>query len=885
MTQQSSILHVNPFPWNRPEAQRLNDVLCRNFSTPQRARLVANKSGVPDVTINYAQAPIDFWPDILNQTAESGAALRLVEVAVLHMDPSAPDRPFLLELLRSHGDRPADLTDAGALRMLTGRLGVGRGAPDHRSSVASAGDANTAWRVLSVAPPPPWYISRPMEEEQVIRSLLSQSSPSPTAIGTTLRGAGGFGKSMLARAVASTEQVRLRFPAGIGWLTLGQHPDVVPHIAGLIRSITGSSPVMASVDAAAGELSQLVGNREFLLVVDDVWRLSDLAAFGDGSSYWLGPKCRVLITTRVAGCQPPGCEAVFVDEMSDGQAAAILLRGLPEVPHDPDTTRAVYELAKLLGRWPLLLAIVRDELRKRLGDGTKLTIKSAIRQIREHLADNGVSAFDRADEIRREHAVSITLDLSLSRLRLEDFERLVDLSAFPEDAAIPFAVLDCLWGTGTKGIDRRNSARQILSTSTPQETLVRLYEQSLVQNVDFEKETVSLHDVIRDYLRTRKNGNSVFRAAEILESLREGSPADSARMGIRARAAFDLIPDGPWSALKGVRAKLRRVMTPERHRWHMRSTVMKYLRQHVFWHLNEALRQREAADLKEDAAWQRLLRMNTACVSIVALPDDRVLTGWKDGAVCVWNPFNGRRVLLVKHAESVRAMAVLSDGRFVSASADRTLRVWDPKTFRFRVLSGHTDVVSAVTVLEDGRLVSGSYDGTLRLWNLSSGACTVIADKRGYVRALAALSGAQFVASENASVQLWDADARTSREIGNHDDRVTSLAVLADDEVVSGAWDKNIWAWGFRSERGELLSGHTDHVTSIAAIRGGHRFASGSADTTIRLWEPRARKSMELVGHTSGVTCIALLSDGSIVSGSSDQTVRLWEASLGYRRS
>ena len=48
----------------------------------------------------------------------------------------------------------------------------------------------------------------------------------PVSITTSLRGAGGFGKTTLAKALCLDEQIREAFDDGILWVTLGEHPDL-----------------------------------------------------------------------------------------------------------------------------------------------------------------------------------------------------------------------------------------------------------------------------------------------------------------------------------------------------------------------------------------------------------------------------------------------------------------------------------------------------------------------------------------------------------------------------------------------------------------------------------------------------------------------------------
>src|SRR5438128_17412 len=74
----------------------------------------------------------------------------------------------------------------------------------------------------------------------------------------------------------------------------------------------------------------------------------------------------------------------------------------------------------------------------------------------------------------------------------------------------------------------------------------------------------------------------------------------------------------------------------------------------------------------------------------------------------------------------------------------------------------------------------------------------------------------------------------------------------------------------------KILKGHTDNVKSVAVL-DEDRIVSGSWDKTLRIWDTKGETEQILKGHTEAVTCFAVLSDGRIVSGSRDKTLRIWE--------
>ena len=80
------------------------------------------------------------------------------------------------------------------------------------------------------------YVPRPKEFDALIEKLLDQQREEPVAITAALRGAGGYGKTTMAKAICHYERIQHAFDDGILWVTLGVHPGT----AGGARHPAGS---------------------------------------------------------------------------------------------------------------------------------------------------------------------------------------------------------------------------------------------------------------------------------------------------------------------------------------------------------------------------------------------------------------------------------------------------------------------------------------------------------------------------------------------------------------------------------------------------------------------------------------------------------------------
>jgi len=96
------------------------------------------------------------------------------------------------------------------------------------------------------------FVQRPGEFDQLISNLLKDEREEPVAITAALRGAGGYGKTTLARALCHNERVQEAFYDGILWVTLGEKPgDLIDKVNDLIEILSGERPGFKSIESAA----------------------------------------------------------------------------------------------------------------------------------------------------------------------------------------------------------------------------------------------------------------------------------------------------------------------------------------------------------------------------------------------------------------------------------------------------------------------------------------------------------------------------------------------------------------------------------------------------------------------------------------------------------
>jgi WD40 repeat protein len=792
---------------------------------------------------------------------------------------------------------------------------------------------------LHPAPSPPFmveplkgFVERPEEFERLLDLLLTEDRTLPVGITAALRGAGGYGKTTLTRALCHDPRIRETFLDGILWVTLGQSPDVLGGLRKLYAALTAQRPEFVDVEDAANALAAELVDRACLMVIDDVWNAAHLRPFLRG-----GARCVRLVTTRDGTTLPPSARTVDVDAMQQDEAVTLLGMGLPSV--DP---RALRTLAKHLGEWPLLLKLVNGRLCFNVERGQ--APDKALVWVQHILEQQGVTGFDECDAEARDQAVAQTVGLSLELLRPEERAHYGKLAIFPEDTDVPLSVLDRLWG-----MDR-------FETHALCERLWRL---ALLLRFDLANATICLHDVMRAYLVREHASQLPAYHARLLDAYAEEvkvwstlSPQEPYLWHhlvyhLHAAGRDDelqtLLLDFDWLQAKleatDVNALLAdyEIDLAGKDGREMHSLVQSTIRlsAHILLQdetqlpgqllgrLSHFSRPELCALLEKAIQWRgttwlrplaptltppggslfRTLTGHTAAILVATVTADgrRAVSGANDRTLRVWNLETGEILsTLTGHTEPVQAVAVTPDGRrVVSGSTDRSLKVWDILAIldtslatgkivseATRTLEGHTDSITSVAVTPDGqRAISASNDKTLKVWDLETGKS--LYTLRGHTHWVTSVAMTQdgrraVSASNDKMLKVWDLETGTPLcTLREHTSPVKAVAMTPDGRyAVSGSYDKTLRVWNL--ETGEVLhclTGHSQYISAVAITSDGKLVVSASADSTLIVWDLVCGKALAtLMDHSEPVNAVAMTPNGRrAVSGAFDDTLKVWD--------
>jgi WD40 repeat protein/tetrahydromethanopterin S-methyltransferase subunit G len=148
--------------------------------------------------------------------------------------------------------------------------------------------------------------------------------------------------------------------------------------------------------------------------------------------------------------------------------------------------------------------------------------------------------------------------------------------------------------------------------------------------------------------------------------------------------------------------------------------------------------------------------------------------------------------------------------------------------------------------------------------------------------ALTGLSQNRIQALSLSQIKTINKTPKVLSSCEEHARSITCLAVLPNDQVVSGSSDKTLKVWDPVTGRClATLTGHTRWVKCLAVLPNG-QVVSGSSDNTLKVWDPNTGVCLTtLKGHTESVSCIGILPNGQVVSGSDDGTLKIWEPNTG----
>jgi len=732
------------------------------------------------------------------------------------------------------------------------------------------------------------FVQRPDIFNRLKSYLLAQSAPdapkNPVTISTALKGAGGFGKTVMATALAYDEDIQNAYLDGIVWVELGETPDLTDAMNKIYNQLAREKRSFTEITDAQTAIKDLIATKNILLVVDDVWKAYHVQPFLD-----INPKGATLVTTRyvdVVLAANADAHRIDVDEMKPEEAVELLMSN---IAHKPTTD--VTKLAERLGNWALMMTLANAMLRKRL-QRTGATFADALDWVNEELDDEGVISIG-SNQIAQERNQSAGKTIEISFRALDEGDqadaraRYLALGIFPEGATIPKSALYRLWGCKERRAEKYAEQLDDLSlvkynVSTESLTLHDVVWKYAQETLGEDAQALhnrlieaygNLHDLPDDYgwRNIAYHLIGANQAQQLRELLLTYGWLDKK---LRATDANTLLNDCDLLLKQGKDETVRLI----------RSAIS--MSSHVLDVDENALAHQLAGRLMHHYTKVDEIR---AFLDIVMTTHNNLFPAFPDSEYDIMNPAGGMMLRTMKHEDIVRGAIQLRDGRILSwagsnvFSKDNTLRLWDADGSPLATLTGHTNDVNGAIELGDGRILSWGDDATLRLWDRDGHAIRPLTGHTRRVWGAIQLADGRLLSwSVDNTLRLWDSEGHAITKLTGHTNDVNGAIELGDGRILSWGDDATLRLWDSEGHAITKLTGHTDKVWGAIELSDGRllSWAGGfrNIDYTLRLWDSEGHAIATLTGHTNDVNGAIELGDGRLLSWSRDATLRLWDS-------
>jgi hypothetical protein len=248
---------------------------------------------------------------------------------------------------------------------------------------------------------------------------------------SALWGMGGVGKSDLAAALARSAETRRAFADGIIWLILGKEPNLLHSLRVVGLAFNDDVNNYTSLDAAASCLSRLFTDKVCLIILDDVWDIAHLCPFRDA----LGPRCRLLFTSRDAGLVTDSGAVERHLTVLSREASLRLLAQWCETELESLAPQAV-DIVDECGDLPLAIAMVGAMLR-----GKESRWGNVLHKLRNADLDKIARQFPNYPYPNLFRAIEV----SVEALKERDRQRYLDFAVFPENYPLPESAFRTFW--------------------------------------------------------------------------------------------------------------------------------------------------------------------------------------------------------------------------------------------------------------------------------------------------------------------------------------------------------------------------------------------------------------------------------------------------------
>ena len=687
-----------------------------------------------------------------------------------------------------------------------------------------------------------------------IRAALTDNDNREVTLTTALHGAGGFGKTVLARAICRDVRVRAAFHDGVFYIEVGRDAsdaNITAKIAqSIIRRLTGSDPGNLDPESVAGALADAIGNRRVLIVADDIWRHRqlDFLRFNNGTLDSHCANAKLLFTTRVNTFRLSEHSAIDVDKMELDEAVHLLAHGLPELADRFE--HVLTGLAKSLHYCGLLLWAANRLLWRQINQ-IGVPMERAVSELQERAAEH-IANLDLSNAEHRGQAMAWSIATSLHAID-PDFDpgaekpikdrryfaktidlpshaqRFIELGVFPEDEDVPLDAICGLW--------RETSGMSAIEAT---DLLIQMDEVALLRFFSKEEgQFVRLHDNHLHFANDelRKRGETINTHAAMADALdavgslgtNEGEKSSPLTPYYWANIVIHIFRAGQFE-------KADRLLTS-----------FDWIKLKLTNTGPDALFQDYHLAARGDVAKIVGLAVKLSLAALRSDPKELAIQLWARLRDCDSDHIAAFRC---KAQSSIEERLYPINVRLAPVGAE------------IQRFFGHTNAVTHVAPDHSGsQLLTTSIDGTVKLWDIETGE-----ELKTYFH--------------KHKVGFQFRDRRQFRYSGNGKTRIFAIPHSKRHVLISALEDGSVHIQDLeRNRRAKVLQGHSMQITSVISVADGSKIITASEDNTVRVWNAETYREIgRFEGHNAPVLSVAGPPNGEqVCTISSDGSAYLWE--------
>lgn len=301
---------------------------------------------------------------------------------------------------------------------------------------------------------------------------------------------------------------------------------------------------------------------------------------------------------------------------------------------------------------------------------------------------------------------------------------------------------------------------------------------------------------------------------------------------------------------------------------------------------------------------QTLKNHNGAVNEIDFSPDSQlVASAGKEKTVQIWK-LRGILSQEVIDGVSFSFSPDLKSPIIASGGKDGTLYLWqqDTQTKSWQLKwkkKGHQEEIAKVRFSRDGQTIAtvgmeNALDGWVKLWDIQ-GNLLYTSEKDSIIGSVSSLDFSNvrnviILGYADGAIKRWQINnilknTGTIKELGKHDDLVTSISVGSDNIIASASQDKKIKLWNISENKicTSTLTG-TDAFTAISVSHDNQQIVAGSVDSKVYIFKLDGETFKQinispLAGHEDTILGVNFSPDGRFIAStasSANPTIKIW---------